>query len=368
MKLAVKYIIKIVFVILLIFGIYFTYRVEKIQPLNIPQLLKEWCENTSTIGIAVGLIDNGNIRYYTYGKKDIDSDEPITKKSVFEIGSITKVFTTLLLIDMVNEGMIGLNDPIERYMPDVKIPARNNKKIAFRHLASHTSGLPRLPTNFTIMDPTNPYADYSKEQLYEFLNSYELTRDPGESFEYSNLGVGLLGEVLSLIADKTFEKLVQERIGSKLGMNSTGISLTPLMQKNLAPGHHMFKKTNNWDFKTLQGCGALRSTVEDMTRFLSANMGLIDTTLCQVMKACHIGPFSTSPKNKSTLGWMTIKTTKNGNVIIWHNGKTGGNSSFIGFDPATHRGVVILSNSTDSVDKLGLHLIDPRNYALSCFS
>ncbi len=329
---------------------------------SISQLLQKWAHATGTTGIAVGLIDNGNISYYTFGKKSIDSNELITKETIFEIGSITKVFTTLLLMDMVDEGIIKLDDPIKHYVSKIKIPEKNGRKITFRHLASHTSGLPRLPTNLIITNPDNPYAQYSKKQLYEFLNSYELPREPGESFEYSNLGVGLLGDILSTISNKPFEELIHERISNPLGMTVTGISFLPSIQKNVAQGHDGNKKVSNWDFKSLQGAGALRSTIEDMVRFLSANMELIDSTLCKTMKACHITQKTVSPQLKASLGWITQKTIKNGNVIIWHNGKTGGYSSFIGFDPDTHRGVVILSNSTNSVDELGLYLIDPINY------
>lgn len=330
---------------------------------SISQLLQKWAHATGTTGIAVGLIYNGNISYYTFGKKSIDSNELITKETIFEIGSITKVFTTLLLMDMVDEGIIKLDDPIERYISEIKIPEKNGRKITFRHLASHTSGLPRLPTNFIVTNPDNPYAQYSREQLYEFLNSYELPKEPGKNFEYSNLGIGLLGEILSTISNKPFEELVHERISNTLEMPSTGIILTSSMQKSLAQGHHGNTKTSNWDFKTLQGAGALRSTVKDMALFLSANMGLINKALCKTMKACHITQKTFSPQLKASLGWITQKTIKNGNVIIWHNGKTGGYSSFIGFDPDTHRGIVILSNSTNSVDELGLYLIDPINYA-----
>ena len=171
LKPIVTYMIVVSIIVLLGCGIFFTLKREgPVQPLNVPQLLKEWVENTSTVGIATGLVDNGTIHYYAYGKKSIDSDEPVTEKTVFEIGSITKVFTTLLLMDMVNEGIIGLDDPIDRSISEITIPEKNGKKITFRHLASHTSGLPRLPTNFNITNPANPYANYSKKQLYEILN------------------------------------------------------------------------------------------------------------------------------------------------------------------------------------------------------
>src|SRR5208283_4407870 len=121
-------------------------------------------------------------------KRALDGD------TVFEIGSITKVFTALLLADMAQRGEVALTDPVSKYLPKgVKMPGRNGHAIMLQDLATHTSGLPRLPSNMKPKDFMNPYADYTPELLYQFLSSYELPRDPGSKWEYSNLGAGLLG-------------------------------------------------------------------------------------------------------------------------------------------------------------------------------
>ena len=152
--------------------------------------------------------------------------------TVFEIGSGTKVFTSLLLADMAHRGEVALDDTIGKYLPpDVKMPERNGRSITLVDLATHTSGLPRLPTNLSPKDPNNPYADYSVEQFYQFLSTYQLTRDIGSQYEYSNLGGGLLGHILALRAGMSYEALVESRICDPLGMNSTRITLIPEMKR-----------------------------------------------------------------------------------------------------------------------------------------
>ncbi|HEX3107684.1 MAG TPA: serine hydrolase, partial [Thermoanaerobaculia bacterium] len=164
------------------------------------------------VGIVVGVIDPSGRRTVAYTSTKT-AEKPVDANTVFEIGSVTKVFTSLLLADAVQRGEVALTDPVSKYLPPgVKVPERNGKKITLVDLATHTSGLPRMPTNFHPKDPGNPYADYTVAQLYEFLSSYELTRDPGSQYEYSNLGGGLLGHVLALRAGTDYETLVRKRI------------------------------------------------------------------------------------------------------------------------------------------------------------
>src|SRR6202521_62928 len=147
-----------------------------------------------SVGIVVGLAGSTGRRIIAYGALDKGDTRLLNGDTIFEIGSVTKVLTSLLLADMAARNEVALNDPIAKYLPsDVKAPGRNGQSIALRDLATHTSGLPRLPTNFTPKDPANPYADFSVPQLYEFLSTYTLPRDIGSQYNYSNLGGGLLG-------------------------------------------------------------------------------------------------------------------------------------------------------------------------------
>lgn len=328
--------------------------------MDIQQLLQDYVNESEGSGAAIGFIDNGHISYYAYGTKAIDNADPITQDTMFEIGSLTKVFTTISLADMINDGLVSLDDPIEKYLPShVKVPQKDGSKITLRQLATHTSGLPRLPENMPMKNPDNPYADYTLELLYAALGSTTLSTKPGEVCAYSNFGSGLLGHIIELIEHKPYVQIINDRILSKLGMNHTAINLSPELQSLLASGHVDYKVVDNWDIPALPGAGALRSTIYDMTQFLAANMGLITTSLHQAMAASHQEQFADSTVTAG-LGWLITK--HNNDQIVWHNGATGGYKSFLGFNMHKKRGVVILSNAHNSVDALGLHILDPDAY------
>jgi serine-type D-Ala-D-Ala carboxypeptidase/endopeptidase len=320
-----------------------------------------------SVGIVVGLVDDRGIRIVSYGKPNQNSDQLVNADSVFEIGSVTKIFTATLLAEMVGRGEVSLNDPISKYLPkSVKTPTRAGKEITLLDLATQTSGLPRMPGNFAPKDPQNPYEDYSVEQMYAFISSYTLTRDIGAKYEYSNLGVGLLGHILALRAGTDYETLVRTRIGRPLKMDSTGIKLTPRMQARLAAGHNAVRlPLPNWDLPTLAGAGALRSTVNDMLKFVAANLGLKKSPLLAAMQKAHQSQHDTGvPDLEIGLGWHILK--KFDTQIVWHNGGTGGYHSFIGFDQKKRKGVVVLSNSTNDIDDIGRHLLESQ-YPLAKF-
>jgi D-alanyl-D-alanine-carboxypeptidase/D-alanyl-D-alanine-endopeptidase len=313
------------------------------------------------VGIVVGAIEPKGRRVVSWGALEKNDKRPLNGDTVFEIGSMSKVFTSLLLMDMVAKGEVSLTDPVAKFLPPaVKIPERNGKKITLQDLSTQSSGLPRMPTNFTPKDPSNPYADYSVDQMYQFLSSYTLTRDIGEKYEYSNLGVGLLGHALALRAGMSYEALVKSRITGPLEMTSTAITLSPEMKARFAAGHDGDLNTvSAWDIPTLAGAGALRSTVNDMLTFLSANLGYTKTPLASAMAAeTSIRRPTGTDGLEIAYAWHVI--TKDGRSIIWHNGGTGGFRTFMGFDPQTRVGVVVLSNVSNApgVDDIGRHLIN----------
>lgn len=315
------------------------------------------------VGIVVGTLSPKGRRVISYGSLHPGDARPLNGQTLFEIGSVTKVFTSLLLADMVQRGEVAFTDPVAKYLPEgVKVPQRDGRAITLLDLATQTSGLPSIPDNFAPKDRANPYADYSPEQLYQFLSTYQLTRDIGSKYEYSNLGVGLLGQALTQRAGMDFEHLVRARIGDPLGMKSTGVALTPEMKARLAVGHDArLAPVANWDIPTLAGAGALRSDVEDLLRFLEAALGYSKSTLAPAMAAMLVPRKPTGmPGMDIALGWHV--STKDGTELIWHNGGTGGYRSFLGFNPKTRVGVVVLSNtSTEAgVDDIGRHLLDAR--------
>lgn len=319
-----------------------------------------------SVGIVVGVIDPHGRRIVAYGHPQQGDGRPLTGDSVFEIGSITKVFTSLLLTKMTQRGEVRLDEPVAELLPaGTRVPQRDGRQITLADLATHTSGLPRMPDNFRPADEINPYADYSVKQLYQFLASYELPRDPGVKWVYSNLGFGLLGLALARRAGSDYETLVQEQICGPLGMHSTATAATPGMTQRLAIGHSPDLITvGSWNLtEAMAGAGALRSTANDLLTFLAAAMGRTRSALTPAFQALlSVQRPTEAPFIEEALGWMI--DTRGGGEIVWKDGETGGYASFIGYDPASDSAVVVLSNSNNSVDDLGLHLLDSR-YPLS---
>jgi serine-type D-Ala-D-Ala carboxypeptidase/endopeptidase len=313
------------------------------------------------------VIEPSGRRIVSYGSFSNGDKRSVDGNTVFEIGSITKVFTSLLLADMVQAGDVALSDPASKYLPKgVKMPERGDGTITLEDLARHRSGLPRLPTNLSEgSDPKNPYASYSVEQLYQFLSSYTLPRDIGAQFEYSNLGGGLLGHLLTLASGKDYETLIETRIARPLQMTGTSIRLSPDMQSRLATGHdNRYEPTPNWDLPTLAGAGALRSTANDMLMFLAAQLGYTKSSLSPAIAATRAHWRPAGAGMEIGLGWL--RRSGKDREIIWHNGGTGGYRSFVGFDPRARTGVVVLTNvSTPAgVDDLGFHLLDSESSLL----
>ena len=224
---------------------------------EVQALLTERLLPKTDTGIVVGIVGPGGRRIVAAGKAGPGAVPSLDARTTFEIGSATKVFTAALLMDMVRRGEVSLTDPVAKYLPEsVKVPARGGRQITLVDLATHTSGLPRLPSNLKPKDASNPYADYSVAQLYEFLSHYELTRDIGAQYEYSNLGMGLLGHALALKGGTGYETLVRTRILEPLRMRDTAITLSPALRSRLAAGHDARgSAVANWDIPTLAGAG-----------------------------------------------------------------------------------------------------------------
>ncbi len=182
-------------------------------------LVKRIDVEKQSVGIVAGVIDAKRRRIVSHGRLAQDEVRPLGGDTVFEIGSVTKVFSALLLTDMAQKGELALTDPISKYLPDgTTVPQRGGQAITLQDLAMHTSGLPRMPNNFAPADPLNPYADYGFDRLTQFLSGYTLTRDVGAQYEYSNLGGGLLGTLLARRAGLDYEALVAQRISKPLAM------------------------------------------------------------------------------------------------------------------------------------------------------
>jgi CubicO group peptidase (beta-lactamase class C family) len=325
-------------------------------------LVKRIDQQKQSVGIVVGVVDPNGRRVAAYGTLAKDDPRTVDGDTIFEIGSVTKVFTSLLLADMVNRNEVALDDPAAKYLPEhVRMPARNGKPITLLDLSTHHSGLPSVPSNRKL-NPHNLYADdYSVDDLYQFLSSFELPRDPGSEFEYSNLGAGLLGHVLACRAGTDYESLIRSRITRPLSMPDTGITMSSLQKQRMATGHHgMLTPVANLKLSTLAGAGALRSSANDMLTFLEAFLGYKESPLAPAMKAM-LEVRRPGPGQATTgLGWVIISA--HGRETAGHSGNTWGFCSSVGYNPEERIGVVVLSNAfiLPGVEDIGFHLLNPE--------
>jgi CubicO group peptidase (beta-lactamase class C family) len=303
-------------------------------------------------GIVVGVVTKDNRGVFGFGRMSADSDRRPDGKTLFEIGSITKTFTALLLSDLVERGKVTLDDPVRLHLPEsVMMPKRGGKEITLFKLATHTSALPRIPSSIRwgslVWD--DPYKGYGAEDLYKSLARTELARDPGEQYEYSNLGFALLGHVVSRQAGVSYEELVIERICRPLQLSDTRIVLNDDHLKRFAPPYAANgTASSNWTFDVFAGAGALRSTADDMLKYVAANMGLEKTELLTALRRCHEARRPTSNKIQSIcLSWHDEKMPK-GARLVFHGGGTGGHTSLVGFveeDGQPTLGLVVLCNA-----------------------
>jgi serine-type D-Ala-D-Ala carboxypeptidase/endopeptidase len=319
------------------------------------------------VGIVIGVIEPKGRRVVAYGKPAVGSSQPLDGDTVFEIGSVGKVFTSLLLADMARRKQVSLEDPLAKYLPaDVKVPQRGGKSVTLVDLATHTSGLPLMPSNFAPRDGNNPFADYTVEKLYQFLNNYQLTQDIGSQYEYSNVGAGLLGRALAQRAGMDYGALVIARICDPLQLKSTRVTLTPDLQKRMATGHDLaLDPVPLWDLGAIPGAGAFRSSTNDMLTYLAAELGYLKTPLHAAMVDMRTVRRTTrNGAMKIALGWHTFE--RGGHPMYWHTGMTGGFRSFVGFDPEAGIGIVALANTSTptGMDDIGPYLLD-RRYALA---
>jgi CubicO group peptidase (beta-lactamase class C family) len=215
-----------------------------------------------------------------------------------------------------------------------------------------------MPNNFNPANPANPFADYTETQMYDFLQGYALPRDIGSQYEYSNYAAGLLGHILAFSAGTTYEALMVDVIAKPLGLVDTRITLTSNMRNHLAMGHRDGIQVENWDISALAGAGAIRSTAADLLKFVGANMGKTKSKLYPAMQLSHKNSRVAGANPIVGLGWHV--TAYPDAEIIWHNGGTGGYRTFAGFTSTGDKGVVVLTNSTASIDDIGIHLLNPK--------
>jgi D-alanyl-D-alanine-carboxypeptidase/D-alanyl-D-alanine-endopeptidase len=314
-----------------------------------------------SVGMVVGIVTPQGRRILSYGQMSQGDTRPLGGDTVFEVGSVTKIFTALLLADMAQRGEVALDDPVVKYLPaDVKVPARNGRQITLADLATHTSGLPFFPTDVPLGDLAEAgriLANYSVAQVHRFLSSYALPAAADSNWAYSNLGYGLLGEALSRRAGEDYETLLRTRISEPLGLTSTAITVSPGMRTRLAGGHdEKLRAAPEVNMPAFVAAGCLRSTANDLLTLLEACAGLKKSPLAPAM-AAMLATRRPGPGVEQALGWWLPKVGADDMGFVAFGGQTPGFAATIAYDPKNQVGVVVLSNGTADDGGIGWHVL-----------
>ncbi len=339
-------------------------RARSEQPLQaaIALLVRPKLERGEAVGMVVGVVRDRRSEVFGFGKVSEQSPDAPDGGTIFEIGSMTKLFTSLALADMAREGLVRLDDPIAPLLPEgVRVPERDGRAITLRTLANHTSGLPRLlPVPFAELTADGgPYAKVKADDLYAFLKRASLSSTPGEKFLYSNIGPGLLGTALARRAGISYEELIVSRICRPLQLSDTRATLDEARSGRQAkPYLRAGKPSVYWYFDALAGAGALRSTADDMLAFARANLGLAEAPerLREAMRDMRTPTADMGRGGRKVgLAWLIVPARKGRDrpEAFVHNGGTGGFRSYLAIAPSTSAAVVVLSNSAGEVDTIG---------------
>ena len=332
---------------------------------HVEQMGAEYLAPRTNGALVVAVFQRGHRDVQGFGKLDGTHAAPPDSHTLFEVGSITKVFTGICLARQVLAGEVTLTDTLRQRLPAaVALPAEL-QPLTLLQLATHTAGLPRLPDNLDLSatNAANPYANYTTTDLYQYLGQARLKQPAGKIADYSNVGFGLLGHLLELKAAQPYEQLVRGLVCEPLGLSNTVINLSEAQRHRLAPGHSpKGEVVASWDFAVLAPAGALRSCAADLLTFIAANLAPGETPVGRALKECQ-RQRPDAGLGAAGLGWQHTTTIQGELKIIWHNGGTGGYASFIGFDPAHQTGVVVLSNygdamaGNDAADRLGMEIL-----------
>ncbi len=313
--------------------------------------------------IVVGVSTPEGRHVVSYGTLSLQDSRKVDGTTLFEIASLTKVFTALVLADMAKQGKVRPEAPVSTCMPaGAKLPQHGSRQMTFVDLATHSSGLPLRPQNLASQTALNKYAGYTLEQLYQGLATFELPRDPGTAFEYSNWGFALLGQALAHCAGKSYDALLAERVTGPLGMRDTTFVPTAAARSRLAsPYDGKLQPMPYEELGALGAAGGLYSNVDDLLAFVELFLGRgpqpLTAATATMLEPRRPGD---GPDTQMGLGWRV--TTSKGVRTIWSTGGADGFRSFMAFDPDAKVAVVALTNGRTNVgvDDIGWHILDPR--------
>ncbi len=295
------------------------------------------------VGMVAGMV--------TGDRELIVSRGPVSPDGVFDTGSITKVFTAMVLADMAFRGEVALDDPLERFLPEgVRAPRGQDREITLLDLATHTSGLPRLPRNLLVratLHGSDPYRGYTVKDLHRGLAATRLRWAPGSSYRYSNFGFAVLGHALAFAAGDIYEQLVVDRVCEPLGLDETMLEMNADVASRRETGHaRAGQPVPDWDLAAFAPAGGLRSTVADMVRFLRANLEPEHTNLVMPLDDAQRPRRPIGASEQIGLGWHIRE--EGPATVAWHNGGTGGFGGFVAMARERGTGVAVLYNSPPS--------------------
>ena len=314
-----------------------------------------------TVGLVVGVRQAGRSHVFGYGTVFTPSgDRTPDGRTLFEVGSITKTFTGVLLAEAVARGEVRLDDPVTKHLPpDLPFTPNAAGPPTLLDLATHRSGLPVQPPliGLAARNPANPYAGYTRQSLGLTLAGLK-PRPPGGKPVYSNLGAGLLGHALvNAGRADSFHALVQDRVCKPLKLRDTTEAPTGTQRARLAGGHDADgEPCDPWDFATLEACGCLRSTADDLLRYAAANLGEFTTPVTLALLDAQKPRSDEGGGRKTGLFWVTMPLPRSGGVAVWHNGGTGGYRSMLLLIPERKEAVVVLCSADrgEEIDALAL--------------
>jgi CubicO group peptidase (beta-lactamase class C family) len=308
-------------------------------------------------GLSVGFIEGEKFGIVHLGSANA-AGEKADMLTVYELGSVSKVFTSLLLADAVVRGEIDLKAAAEMANPaGIRFSARDGRSITWLDLSTHRTGLPRLAGNFAITNPADPYREYDSKKAAEFLKGYQLPRKPGEAQEYSNFAVSVLGYLLATKAGKSYDQLLKERIAEPLKMTDCTVALNEEQMKRLATPHSRCGVTTPpWTFADMPGAGGVRATMRDMMRFAKAQLNPPSGKLGEAIELAWKQQTAADASGSAMgLGWMIAGDGQ----TRWHNGQVGGSHSAVFINRGLKCAVVVLCNTAagKEIDKLASQVL-----------
>lgn len=341
-------------------------------------LIRQHCvpflKQGKSVGMTVAVVAHTNAMIMTFGRSAMSCGAATRADSIFEIGSITKTFTGLALAREIEHGTVRLDQPIQELLPPNCELSEAARAITLRHLTTHASGFPRMPSGASpltgismMLFGSDPYAGYTKEDLMADVSGVELEFPPGTKCSYSNFGMTLLGQLLASRTGSRYEDLIRQDITVPLGLTDTTVKLNADQRRRLAQGYRavlrcgpllLGLRSSPWfTDNELGGAGALRSTATDMLKYLRANLQSEGQPLEHALRESHRELARENETTAFGMNWVRSQNQTLKQIVIWHNGGTGGFRSFMGFTEDRQAGVVILSNTTESVDDLAMALL-----------